>query len=206
MMIKSWYKYNESTQDLTEEMILNIIYFINSAIHSNSEAINRDVDSIINVYLDEMKKVAGQLDFDLDSMIFTNEEEYKKVQEYIRQIYEISLKDSKLKDILLSIFERVKKLMGKVLFTDYEDLFLEFMEDGFNLEFVFKPGEFMKIEIKKVISVEEHTSCLQRCVSTIKRLLKVFSLPEDIAYISNSTFESEGPGGHSESHIEITVL
>lgn len=201
MIVKSWYKYNESSQELTEDMILNIVYFRNYSIFSDSGvvSIHKDFDSIIDVYLD------SELEFGSDWMTFINKEEYKNVQGYINQIYQLSLKDPKLNSMLISLYEKVKVIMGKILFTDYEDLLLEFIDDGYDLEFVFRPGDCMKIEIKKTSNIEEHINCLQRVISTTKRMVKVFNIPENIVYISSSTFESE-PNGHEESNIEITVL
>lgn len=201
MMIKSWHKYNESSQELTEDMILNLIYFRNCSVFSDKsvESINKDIDSLIDIYLET------ELEFESEEMSFINKEEYKIVMGYIHQIYQLASKDPKLKTMLMSLYERVKKSMGKILFTDYEDLFLEYMDDDYELSFVFKPSDCMKIELKKLTHVEEHINCLQRANSTIKRLCKVFSIPESIVFISSASFEAEY-NGYNSSNIEITVL
>ena len=168
MMIKSWHKYNESSQELTEDMILNLIYFRNCSVFSDKsvESINKDIDSLIDIYLET------ELEFESEEMSFINKEEYKIVMGYIHQIYQLASKDPKLKTMLMSLYERVKKSMGKILFITH---------------------------------VEEHINCLQRANSTIKRLCKVFSIPESIVFISSASFEAEY-NGYNSSNIEITVL
>lgn len=202
MSIKSWYKFNESSsQDLTEDMILNIIYFRNCSIdngYGESSNINKSIDSLIDIYLSD------KLDFESEDLTFANRKDYYKVQKYIHQIYKITLEDLKFKKLFISIYQDIKKIMGKILFTDYEDILLEFIDDGFDIDFCFKPGHHMKIDIKKVSQIDEHISCLQKATLAVKRITKVFNLPENVAYISTATYESEP--SHNESHIEITIL
>lgn len=199
MVIKSWHKYNESSEQLTREMIVDVIYYRNFTLLSFDENLSRDIDIFIN------KDLQDFIDFSSEDTTFINREEYRQAQEQIDRIYQILNKNPQLKEKLISLYNRVKKHLGKVGFSDYEDFLIEYLDDGYEIDFLFKPHECMEIEIKKVISdISDHVKLIQRAESTTKRIAKVCDIPEHVVYIKSADFQDDY--NHTESHVKIIIL
>lgn len=199
MIIKSWYKYNESSEELTREMIVDVIYYRNFTLLSFDEKLSRDIDVFINQDLDEF------IDFSSEDTTFINNEEYKQAQEQIDEIYQIAIKNPQIKEKLTSLYNQVKNHLGKIGFSDYEEFMIEYLDDGYEIDFLFKPRECMEIEIKKVIDdISEHIKLIQRAESTTKRISKVCNIPDYVVYIKSADFEKDY--NHTESHVKIIIL
>jgi hypothetical protein len=173
MVIKSWYKYNESSEQLTREMIVDVIYYRNFTLLSFDEKLSRDID----VFIDQ--ELSDFIDFSSEDTTFINRVEYRQAQEQIDEIYQIAIKNPQIKEKLISLYDQVKKHLGKIGFSDYEEFLIEYLDDGFEIEFLFKPHDCMEIEIKKVIDdISEHVKLIQRAESTTKRISKVCNIPD----------------------------
>lgn len=197
-MIKSWYKYNEYFQELTREMIVDIIYYRNFTLLSYDEKLSRDIDSLIDYDLEEY------INFSSEDTTFINRKEYREAQDQIDQIYKISLDHSEIKEKLISIYSRVKQHMGKIGFSDYEEVFMEYIDGGYDIEFLLKPSDCMEVEIKKISNISEHISLLNSIQTTIKRIIKIYNLPNSSVYIKEAEFSKDGL--HNESHVKIILL
>lgn len=91
MIIKSWYKYNESSQELTRDMVLDIIYYRNFTLLSFDEKLSKDIDSFIN------RDMSPFIDFSSEDTTFINREEYRQAQEQIDEIYQVGIKHPEIK-------------------------------------------------------------------------------------------------------------
>lgn len=199
MVIKSWYKYNESSEQLTREMIVDVIYYRNFTLLSFDEKLSRDID----VFIDQ--ELSDFIDFSSEDTTFINRVEYRQAQEQIDEIYQIATKNPQIKEKLISLYDQVKKHLGKIGFSDYEEFLIEYLDDGFEIEFLFKPHDCMEIEIKKVIDdISEHVKLIQRAESTTKRISKVCNIPDYVVYIKSADFEKDY--NHTESHVKIVIL
>ena len=200
MMIKSWYKYNESLQELTREMVVDVIYYRNFTLLSFDEKLSHDIDSFIN------RDLEPYIDFSSEDTTFINRQEYRQAQEQIDQIYQVVLENPQIKEKLISIYNRIKKYLNKTSFSDYEDFFIEYIDQGYDIEFLFKPHDCMEIELKKVVSdITDHINLLGSVSSTVKRIAKIYGFPDGIVYISESDYSDDG-GSHIESHVKIKIL
>lgn len=198
-MIKSWHKYNESSEELTREMVVDVIYYRNFTLLSFDEKLSHDIDSFIN------RDLEPYIDFISEDTTFINRQQYREAQEQIDQIYQVALEHPEIKSKLISIYNRIKKHLGKTSFSDYEDFFVEYIDQGYDIEFLFKPEDCMEIELKKVIpNITEHLYLLNNVQSTVRRIAKIYGLPDSAIYISEADYSKDG--SHIESHVKIKIL
>lgn len=170
-MIKNWQLFLESKSEVSYETLSEVILFRNNS-HQIEQVgdLMRKIDKFISVDLNE----------DLDDLTPVYTEEHKQFKVRIEEIVKRIKNDSNLSNTLLSIYSEVENVMkGFPKFYELEDLFLEFIDDGWHLNFEVKIFHEMIIEISNEmadlnITYDDFIALQIRCNSVLKRIKSLF--------------------------------
>jgi hypothetical protein len=179
-MIKNWEKFNESNNSVSYETLSEVIMFRNNSYMSENAELHKRIDHFVD----------GELDEDIeDGLVPISLEEHRqfklKIDELIRKIN----KDSKLSNTLLSLYSEVEsKMKGFPKFYELEDLFLDLIDDGWNIGFMIKPNISFEIEIHNDnselnISYDDYIDLQIKSNNIVKRLESHFNIDCDITDI-----------------------
>jgi hypothetical protein len=143
----------------------------------------------------------GKVSFSSDETCITNKEEYTQTQSYIKEIYNIALRDKKIKDEIISIYSEIKPYLGKVGFSTYEDIFIDFIDDGYMVDFCLRLEDKLEIDIKKEVSFDEYIKMVSMVKDKVNRISKLLGIGSNAVYIEMSEYYKE-----SESIVKIFIL
>jgi len=197
-MIKNWKKFNESNNSVSYETLSEVIMFRNNSYMSENAELHKRIDHFVD----------GDLDEDIDGLVPISLEEHRqfklKIDELIRKIN----KDSKLSNTLLSLYSEVEsKMKGFPKFYELEDLFLDLIDDGWNISFMIKPNISFEIEIgndnsELNISYDDYIDLQIKSNSILKRLESHFNVDCDI---TDTNYEKQGTKNVGLITFELTT-
>lgn len=133
---------NICNTELTEEMIQEIIYFdAYTNYDTKSRKLTDKISSFEMIFVDKLG-----LD-GVEDMYITSQEDYKKVQSIINNIYKICINDKVLSEKAIYLYGEVTNCMsGFPKFYELEDVLLEFIDSEYDIEFAFR-NDIKKMDI-----------------------------------------------------------
>lgn len=165
-MIKNWKKFNESNNSVSYEMLSEIIMFRNNSYLKDNEDLNRRIDLFIDV------KLGG----DIDDLCPVYIEEHKQFIAKLEELLDKIKQDSDLSNTLISLYKEVEiEMKGFPKFYELEDLFLDFIDSGWIINFTIKPRISFEIQISNEmselnISYDDYINLQIKSNNIVKRL------------------------------------
>lgn len=186
--MKSWLKFNESIKELSEDMVLDLVFFYAFSIFGSGNNNIQDIQENISYLLD----LYG---FNIDDLIFTDRDGYFKTLDSISKIYNLSKEERDLEVGLLKYYNIIDEYMGKYKFSFYDDLLTSYIDDRCDISYIFRKNinsnnkPQIEIEISKYIeSIDEYAKLLNSLILTAKKISNLTKLESSI---SESSFQPE---------------
>lgn len=184
-MIKNWKKFNESNNSVSYEMLSEVIMFRNNSHIDDIPDLNKKIDHFVNDELGE----------DVDDLCPVYIDEHKQFRTKLEDLINRIKKDSKLSNTLISLYKEVEsEMMGFPKFYELEDLFLEFIDEGWIVNFTIKPKMSFEIEVTNDmsdinISYDDYINFQIKSNSILKRLESHFNVDCDI---TDTNYDKQG--------------
>lgn len=181
-MIKNWKKFNESSDLISYETLSEIIMFRNNSLLSSHQNLHRSIDSFIEKDLDE----------DCDELTPLTTQEWRNFREKIERLVAIIKNNPELSNTLISLYKEVEEQMkGFPKFYELEDLFLDIMDDGWQINFLVKVNDSLEVEISNemselTIDYDDFVNLQIECNSKLKRMKSLFPNDCEIVYLDYS--------------------
>jgi hypothetical protein len=175
-MIKNWEKFNESNNSVSYETLSEVIMFRNNSYMSDNVDLNRRIDHFIDVELGD----------DIDDLCPVYIEERRQFISRLEGLLDRIKKDSNLSNTLISLYKDVeKKMEGFPKFYELEDLFLDFIDNGWVINFTVKPKVSFEIQISNEmselsISYDDYVNLQIKSNNIVKRLESHFNVQCEI--------------------------
>jgi hypothetical protein len=171
-MIKNWKKFNESNNSVSYETLSEVIMFRNNSYLNVNKELHKRIDHFVNDDLGES----------MNDLIPITPEEHRKFRLKIDELIKKVNKDSKLSNTLLSLYSEVEsKMKGFPKFYELEDLFLDLIDNGWNISFVIIPDISFEIQISNemselYITCDDYINLKNNSNNIIKRLESHFNI------------------------------
>ena len=181
-MIKNWKKFNESSDLISYETLSEIIMFRNNSLLSSHQNLHRSIDIFIEKDLDE----------DCDELTPLTTQEWRNFREKIERLVAIIKNNPELSNTLISLYKEVEEQMkGFPKFYELEDLFLDIMDDGWQINFLVKVNDSLEIEVSNemselTINYDDFINLQMECNSKLKRMKSLFPNDCEIVYLDYS--------------------
>ena len=135
-MLKSWIKFNESKQKITKEMIQEVMYYISSPTHLNSNT--------------EIKKIITSTYLKYDENFLENfyEISYAELNKIIDKWTKIANEEKEIANSTIKIYDKIREVNYK--FPEIyliEDEYLEFIDKGLSFDIDIYDGDKYIIRI-----------------------------------------------------------
>jgi len=181
-MIKNWKKFNESSDLISYETLSEIIMFRNNSLLSSHQNLHRSIDIFIEKDLDE----------DCDDLTPLTTQEWRNFREKIERLVAIIKNNPELSNTLISLYKEVEEQMkGFPKFYELEDLFLDIMDDGWQINFLVKVNDSLEIEVSNemselIINYDDFVNLQIECNGKLKRMKSLFPNECEIVYLDYS--------------------
>ena len=181
-MIKNWKKFNESSDLISYETLSEIIMFRNNSLLSSHQNLHRSIDIFIEKDLDE----------DCDELTPLTTQQWRNFREKIERLVAIIKNNPELSNTLISLYKEVEEQMkGFPKFYELEDLFLDIMDDGWQINFLVKVNDSLEIEVSNemselIINYDDFINLQIECNSKLKRMKSLFPNECEIVYLDYS--------------------
>jgi len=184
-MIKNWKNFNESNNSVSYEMLSEVIMFRNNSLVDNNPKLSKSIDHFVDAELGE----------DIYDLCPVYVEEHRQFRTKLESLINRIKKDSKLSNTLISLYKEVEsEMMGFPKFYELEDLFLDFIDEGWIVNFTIKPKVSFEIEVTNDtsdinISYDDYINFQIKSNSILKRLQSHFNVDCDI---TDTNYDKQG--------------
>jgi len=174
-MIKNWKNFNESNSLVSYEMLSEVIMFRNNSHIGDFPKLTKRIDHFVN-----------ELGEDVDDLCPVYIEEHRQFRTKLEDLINRIKQDTKLSNTLISLYKEVEsEMIGFPKFYELEDLFLEFIDDGWVVSFVINPKVSFEIEVNNSmsdinISYDDYVNLQIKSNGILKRLESHFNVDCDI--------------------------
>jgi len=184
-MIKNWKNFNESNNSVSYEMLSEVIMFRNNSLVDNNPKLSKSIDHFVDAELGE----------DIYDLCPVYVEEHRQFRTKLESLINRIKQDSNLSNTLISLYKEVEsEMLGFPKFYELEDLFLDFIDEGWIVNFTIKPKVSFEIEVTNDtsdinISYDDYIDLQIKSNSILKRLESHFNLDCDI---TDTNYDKQG--------------
>ena len=175
-MIKNWKNFNESNSSVSYEMLSEVIMFRNNSLVDNNPKLSKSIDHFVDAELGE----------DIYDLCPVYVEEHRQFRTKLESLINRIKQDSNLSNTLISLYKEVEsEMLGFPKFYELEDLFLDFIDEGWIVNFTIKPKVSFEIKLTNDtsdidISYDDYIDLQIKSNSILKRLESHFNVDCDI--------------------------
>ena len=184
-MIKNWKNFNESNNSVSYEMLSEVIMFRNNSLVDNNPKLSKSIDHFVDAELGE----------DIHDLCPVYVEEHRQFRTKLESLINRIKQDSNLSNTLISLYKEVEsEMLGFPKFYELEDLFLDFIDEGWIVNFTIKPKVSFEIEVTNDtsdinISYDDYINFQIKSNGILKRLESHFNLDCDI---TDTNYDKQG--------------
>jgi len=184
-MIKNWKIFLESKSDISYETLSEVIMFRNFSKMTGNEEIHRKIENFINTDMDE----------DINDLVPISTEDHRQFRKKIEELVNVIKSNPDFSNTLLQLYSEVEDKMGGFpKFYELEDIFIDFIDGGWGIDFVLDVGKYMEIEVSNEIvdlniTYDDYINLISESNSILRRIKSHFNL--DCSILKSSYIKEE---------------